>query len=107
MGSLYVDFNESMCLVFEGYYLSSIIHLMTKFVNLVSQIYIVYVFIVLMTTVAHMFQVEYYFSDINLATTDLLMRSINKDPEGFGKSFSAQFLIKKNPNRQKLSFLDK
>ncbi|XXG89467.1 hypothetical protein AAC387_Pa12g1448 [Persea americana] len=28
-------------------------------------------------------QVEYYFSDINLATTDLLMRSINKDPEGF------------------------
>lgn len=54
-----------------------------------------------------MFQVEYYFSDINLATTDLLMRSINKDPEGFGKSFSAQVLIKKNLNRQNFSFLDK
>jgi len=29
--------------------------------------------------------VEYYFSDLNLATTDHLMRFINKDPEGFGK----------------------
>ncbi|XAR71504.1 hypothetical protein NMG60_11028811 [Bertholletia excelsa] len=28
-------------------------------------------------------QVEYYFSDINLATTDHLMRFINKDAEGF------------------------
>ncbi|XP_027350219.1 la-related protein 6B [Abrus precatorius] len=28
-------------------------------------------------------QVEYYFSDLNLATTDHLMRFINKDPEGF------------------------
>ncbi|KAL4561253.1 hypothetical protein LXL04_033416 [Taraxacum kok-saghyz] len=27
--------------------------------------------------------VEYYFSDINLATTDHLMRFINKDPEGY------------------------
>ncbi|CAA6667759.1 unnamed protein product [Spirodela intermedia] len=27
--------------------------------------------------------VEYYFSDINLATTEHLMRFINKDPEGF------------------------
>lgn len=27
---------------------------------------------------------EYYFSDVNLATTDHLMRFINKDPEGFG-----------------------
>lgn len=32
-----------------------------------------------------MLQVEYYFSDINLATTDHLMRFITKDPEGFGK----------------------
>ncbi|CAK8545002.1 unnamed protein product [Lathyrus sativus] len=28
-------------------------------------------------------QVEYYFSDLNLATTDHLMRFINKDPQGF------------------------
>ncbi|EHA8587678.1 putative La-related protein [Cocos nucifera] len=28
-------------------------------------------------------QVEYYFSDINLATTEHLMRFISKDPEGF------------------------
>ncbi|XP_058101910.1 la-related protein 6B isoform X2 [Magnolia sinica] len=28
-------------------------------------------------------QVEYYFSDVNLATTDHLRRFINKDPEGF------------------------
>lgn len=28
---------------------------------------------------------EYYFSDINLATTDYLMRFMSKDPEGFGK----------------------
>ncbi|KAK9138997.1 hypothetical protein Sjap_009591 [Stephania japonica] len=28
-------------------------------------------------------QVEYYFSDLNLVTTDHLMRFINKDPEGF------------------------
>ncbi|KAL2954899.1 hypothetical protein AAZX31_19G248500 [Glycine max] len=28
-------------------------------------------------------QVEYYFSDLNLATTDHLMRFVNKDPEGF------------------------
>ncbi|GKV06171.1 hypothetical protein SLEP1_g18089 [Rubroshorea leprosula] len=28
-------------------------------------------------------QVEYYFSDLNLATTDHLMRFINKDPEGY------------------------
>ncbi|WCJ21815.1 RNA-binding protein [Euphorbia peplus] len=28
-------------------------------------------------------QVEYYFSDMNLATTDHLMRFINKDPEGY------------------------
>ena len=30
---------------------------------------------------------EYYFSDINLATTDHLMRFINKDPEGYGKIY--------------------
>lgn len=35
---------------------------------------------------------EYYFSDLNLATTDHLMRFINKDPEGFGKLFSFEFL---------------
>ncbi|CAJ1976082.1 unnamed protein product, partial [Sphenostylis stenocarpa] len=29
------------------------------------------------------YYVEYYFSDLNLATTDHLMRFINKDPEGF------------------------
>uniref|UniRef100_A0A7N0U2C9 La-related protein 6B n=1 Tax=Kalanchoe fedtschenkoi TaxID=63787 RepID=A0A7N0U2C9_KALFE len=28
-------------------------------------------------------QVEYYFSDLNLATTDHLMRFMNKDPEGY------------------------
>ncbi|XWS60030.1 hypothetical protein CRYUN_Cryun08bG0173200 [Craigia yunnanensis] len=28
-------------------------------------------------------QVEYYFSDLNLVTTDHLMRFINKDPEGY------------------------
>ncbi|XP_038888029.1 la-related protein 6B [Benincasa hispida] len=28
-------------------------------------------------------QVEYYFSDLNLATTDHLMRFINKDPDGY------------------------
>ncbi|KAG7561487.1 La-type HTH domain [Arabidopsis thaliana x Arabidopsis arenosa] len=28
-------------------------------------------------------QVEYYFSDLNLATTDLLMRFISKDPQGY------------------------
>ncbi|KAF5733564.1 la-related protein 6B [Tripterygium wilfordii] len=28
-------------------------------------------------------QVEYYFSDLNLATTDHLMRCISKDPEGY------------------------
>ncbi|XP_057527432.1 la-related protein 6B-like isoform X1 [Amaranthus tricolor] len=28
-------------------------------------------------------QVEYYFSDVNLATTDHLIKFINKDPEGF------------------------
>ncbi|KAK1413596.1 hypothetical protein QVD17_35372 [Tagetes erecta] len=28
-------------------------------------------------------QVEYYFSDLNLATTDHLMKFINKDPEGY------------------------
>ncbi|WOH12528.1 hypothetical protein DCAR_0832033 [Daucus carota subsp. sativus] len=28
-------------------------------------------------------QVEYYFSDVNLATTDHLMRFINKDPDGY------------------------
>lgn len=28
-------------------------------------------------------QVEYYFSDVNLATTDHLIRFINKDPEGY------------------------
>lgn len=56
-----------------------------------------------------MFQVEYYFSDINLATTDLLMRSITKDPEGFGKSFSIYTYVLKTGilNRQKLSFWDK
>ena len=32
-------------------------------------------------------QVEYYFSDLNLATTDHLMRFINKDAEGYGKVF--------------------
>jgi La-related protein 7 len=29
--------------------------------------------------------VEYYFSDINLATTEHLMRFITKDPEGYGE----------------------
>ncbi|KAE8646076.1 la-related protein 6B isoform X2 [Cucumis sativus] len=28
-------------------------------------------------------QVEYYFSDLNLATTDHLMRFVNKDPDGY------------------------
>ncbi|KAL8104515.1 hypothetical protein AgCh_028659 [Apium graveolens] len=28
-------------------------------------------------------QVEYYFSDINLATTDHLMKFVNKDPDGY------------------------
>ncbi|KAF8388580.1 hypothetical protein HHK36_027257 [Tetracentron sinense] len=32
---------------------------------------------------SHLLRVEYYFSDANLATTDHLMRFINKDPEGF------------------------
>jgi hypothetical protein len=32
-------------------------------------------------------QVDYYFSDLNLATTDHLMRFITKDPEGYGKVF--------------------
>lgn len=34
-------------------------------------------------------QVEYYFSDLNLATTDHLIRFISKDPEGYGKMFVA------------------
>lgn len=34
---------------------------------------------------------EYYFSDLNLATTDHLMRFISKDPEGFGKLTSNGF----------------
>lgn len=34
-----------------------------------------------------MWQVEYYFSDANLATTEHLMRFISKDPEGFGRFF--------------------
>jgi La-related protein 7 len=33
-----------------------------------------------------MWQVEFYFSDVNLATTEHLMRFITKDPEGFGES---------------------
>jgi len=37
--------------------------------------------------------VEYYFSDLNLATTDHLMRFINKDAEGFGKKIFFSFLI--------------
>jgi hypothetical protein len=32
-----------------------------------------------------MCQVEFYFSDVNLATTEHLMRFITKDPEGFGE----------------------
>ncbi|KAE8704130.1 Chloroplast outer envelope protein 37 isoform 1 [Hibiscus syriacus] len=37
-------------------------------------------------------QVEYYFSDLNLATTDHLMRFINKDPEGYAPiSVAASF----------------
>ena len=28
---------------------------------------------------------EFYFSDVNLATTDHLMKFITKDPDGFGK----------------------
>jgi len=32
--------------------------------------------------------VEYYFSDINLATTEHLMRFISKDPEGYGESYA-------------------
>jgi La-related protein 7 len=31
--------------------------------------------------------VEYYFSDINLATTEHLMRFITKDPEGYGELY--------------------
>jgi La-related protein 7 len=30
-------------------------------------------------------QVEFYFSDINLATTEHLMKFITKDPDGFGE----------------------
>lgn len=32
-------------------------------------------------------QVEFYFSDINLATTDQLFRFMSKDPEGYGEDF--------------------
>jgi len=32
-------------------------------------------------------QVEYYFSDINLTTTEHLMRFISKDPEGYGEFY--------------------
>lgn len=39
-----------------------------------------------------MVQVEYYFSDVNLATTDHLMRFINKDPEGFGEIYATLLL---------------
>lgn len=46
------------------------------------------------------FQVEYYFSDLNLATTDHLMRFISKDPEGYGK-----FLLLKVFRRSLLHFL--
>ncbi|PON50593.1 Lupus La protein [Trema orientale] len=35
------------------------------------------------STIKLLNQVEYYFSDLNLATTDHLIRFINKDPEGF------------------------
>lgn len=42
-------------------------------------------------------QVEYYFSDINLATTDHLMRFINKDPEGYGKIHSFHY-VRNNQN---------
>ncbi|KAK6930412.1 La-type HTH domain [Dillenia turbinata] len=38
-------------------------------------------------------QVEYYFSDINLATTDHLMRFINKDPEGFAGMRRKEFAM--------------
>ncbi|MQM00677.1 hypothetical protein Taro_033417 [Colocasia esculenta] len=37
-------------------------------------------------------QVEYYFSDANLATTEHLMRFISKDPEGFGRFFYLLFV---------------
>lgn len=37
-------------------------------------------------------QVEYYFSDANLATTEHLMRFISKDPDGFGELTSQFFL---------------
>lgn len=36
---------------------------------------------------------EYYLSDVNLATTDHLMRFINKDPEGFGKIGLLVFVV--------------
>jgi hypothetical protein len=39
------------------------------------------------------FQVEYYFSDINLATTEHLMRFISKDPEGYGKCFTLLLFV--------------
>lgn len=39
----------------------------------------------LLTTQITRCQVEYYFSDLNLATTDHLIRFISKDPEGYGK----------------------
>jgi hypothetical protein len=32
-----------------------------------------------------MWQVEFYFSDINLATTEHLMKFIANDPDGFGE----------------------
>lgn len=34
-----------------------------------------------------MLQVEFYFSDINLATTDHLLGFMIKDPDGYGKVF--------------------
>ncbi|KAG6505409.1 hypothetical protein ZIOFF_037765 [Zingiber officinale] len=40
-------------------------------------------------------QVEYYLSDVNLATTEHLMRFISKDPDGFGKQheYSERFSL--------------
>lgn len=38
-------------------------------------------------------QVEYYFSDLNLATTDHLIRFISKDPEGYGKMSVAESVM--------------
>lgn len=45
------------------------------------------VYIIFTSPDVSVFQVEFYFSDINLATTDQLFRFMSKDPEGYGGYF--------------------